>query len=142
MSNAPPAAKPLPPPEHPNDPHLSALAAALLEAGQALLAAGAALPAAAPDAGPGGEVRSYHFTPAVLEHEKELLRRYRTDNFLGLLTEAHNLLLGLVKVMQSVHGDVRVKGYVIKSLGCLLDQATALLLRMKNVYGRVIPLEK
>lgn len=39
--------------------------------------------------------------------------------------------------MKSVHNDVRVRGYVISSLGCLLEQASALLLRMRNLYTNV-----
>ena len=47
------------------------------------------------------------------------------------------LLVGLVKVMRSTPHNIRVKGYVIASLGCLLDQASALVLRMRNVYDKV-----
>ena len=47
------------------------------------------------------------------------------------------LLVGLVKVMKNTHHDVRVTGYVIASLGCLLEQVSALVLRMKNVYDKV-----
>ena len=47
------------------------------------------------------------------------------------------LLVGLVKVMKNTHHDVRVNGYVIASLGCLLEQVSALVLRMKNVYDKV-----
>ncbi|MFR8276246.1 MAG: hypothetical protein ACLU98_07890 [Desulfovibrio fairfieldensis] len=39
--------------------------------------------------------------------------------------------------MKSTHHDVRVKGYVIASLGCLLEQASNLVLRMRNVYDRM-----
>ncbi len=47
------------------------------------------------------------------------------------------LLVGVVKIMKSTHHDVRVKGYVIASLGCLLEQASNLVLRMRNVYDRM-----
>ena len=58
-----------------------------------------------------------------------------------MLEEAHTLLVGLAKLMRSVHKDVRVRGYVIASLGAQLDHASALLLRMRNVYDAVVPLQ-
>lgn len=84
-----------------------------------------------------GETRCYYFSPETARHERELLRRYHAEDFRGLLTETHMLLVGLVKVMKSTHHDVRLKGHVIASLGCLLEQASALVLRMKNVYDKV-----
>lgn len=83
----------------------------------------------------GGEIRSYYLSPGTVQHERELLKRYRVQDLHGLLAETHMLLVGLVKVMKNTHHDVRVKGYVIASLGCLLEQACALVLRMRNVYG-------
>ena len=47
------------------------------------------------------------------------------------------LLVGVVKIMKSTHHDVCLKGYVIASLGCLLEQASNLVLRMRNVYDRM-----
>lgn len=84
-----------------------------------------------------GETRCYYLSPGTVQHERELLRRYRAEDFRGLLAETHMLLVGLVKVMQNTHHDARVKGYVIASLGCLLEQVSALVLRMKNVYDKV-----
>ena len=90
-----------------------------------------------PAAGANGETRCYYLSPRTVQHERELLRRYRAEDFRGLLAETHMLLVGLVKVMKNTHHDVRVKGYVIASLGCLLEQVSALVLRMKNVYDKV-----
>lgn len=84
-----------------------------------------------------GETRCYYLPPGTVQHERELLRRYRAEDFRGLLAQTHMLLVGLVKVMKNTHHDVRVKGYVIASLGCLLEQVSALVLRMKNVYDKV-----
>ncbi len=84
-----------------------------------------------------GETRCYYLSPGTVQHERELLKRYRAEDFRGLLAETHMLLVGLVKVMKNTHHDVRVKGYVIASLGCLLEQVSALVLRMKNVYDKV-----
>lgn len=84
-----------------------------------------------------GETRCYYLSPGTVQNERELLRRYRAEDFRGLLAETHMLLVGLVKVMKNTHHDVRVKGYVIASLGCLLEQVSALVLRMKNVYDKV-----
>ena len=84
-----------------------------------------------------GETRCYYLSPGAVQHERELLRRYRAEDFRGLLAETHMLLVGLVKVMKNTHHDVRVKGYVIASLGCLLEQVSALVLRMKNVYDKI-----
>ena len=84
-----------------------------------------------------GETRCYYLSPGTVRHEREFLRRYRAEDFRGLLAETHLLLVGLVKIMKSTHHDVRVKGYVIASLGCLLEQVSALVLRMKNVYDKV-----
>lgn len=87
--------------------------------------------------GEGGETRCYYLSPATVQHEKELLKRYHAEDFRGLLAETHALLVGLVKIMKNTHPNVRVKGYVISSLGCLLEQASSLVLRMRNVYDRV-----
>ena len=84
-----------------------------------------------------GETRCYYLSPGTVQHERELLKRYRAEDFRGLLAETHRLLVGLVKVMKNTHHDVRVKGYVIASLGCLLEQVSALVLRMKNFYDKV-----
>ena len=84
-----------------------------------------------------GETRSYYFSPAVLRHERELLRKYRANDFLDLLAETHKLLIGLVKTMKSVHSDARLRGNVVASLGCLLEHASSLILRMQNVYANV-----
>lgn len=84
-----------------------------------------------------GETRSYYFSPSTLQHERELLEKYRAKDFHDLLDQAHIHLVGLVKVMKSVHSEVRVRGYVISSLGCLLEQTSALLLRMRNLYAKV-----
>ena len=86
-----------------------------------------------------GETRCYYFSPGAAQHERELLSHYGAQDLRGLLGEAHMLLAGLVKVMKSVSRDVRVRGHVIVSLGRLLDQVSALLLRMKNVYDKVEP---
>ena len=89
-----------------------------------------------------GEIRSFYFPASTIHRERDLLLKYRAEDFQGLLEEVHTLLVGLVKVMRSVHKDVRVKGYVISSLGAQIDHASALVLRMRNVYEDVIPVEK
>jgi len=90
-----------------------------------------------PATGATGETRCYYLSPGTVQHERELLRRYRAEDFRGLLAETHMLLVGLVKVMKNTHHDIRVKGYVIASLGCLLEQVSSLVIRMKNVYDTV-----
>lgn len=129
---------------------LAALAASLQETAQALFAisstknmanepkAAAAKPVREQD----GEIRAYYFPPAAVNMERDLLRKYHTQDFQGLLEEAHTLLVGLVKLMHSVHKDVRVRGYVISSLGAQIDHASALLLRMRHVYEKVMPVQK
>lgn len=84
-----------------------------------------------------GETRCYYLSPGTVQHEQELLKRYHVDDFRGLLAETHMLLAGLVKIMRSTPHNMRVKGYVIASLGCLLEQASALVLRMRNVYDKL-----
>lgn len=84
-----------------------------------------------------GETRCYYLSPGAVRHERELLQRYRVEDFGELLAEAHMLLVGLVKLMKTTPHEVRVRGYVVASLGCALEQASALLLRMRNVYGQV-----
>ena len=139
LKSAPPSS------EHPDPSDLAALAAALQQTAAALLAFQAKQSPKEPEepafralaCGDEGEIRSYYFSPAAVHLEKELLRKYRTSDFQGLLEEGHTLLVGLAKLMRSVNRDVRVKGYVISSLGAQLDHASALLLRMRNVYDRV-----
>ena len=130
-------------------PDLAALAVSLQETAQALLTFSATN--ADEDTSPSpakpvrdrdGETRSFYFPPASVNMERELLRKYRAQDFQGLLEEVHTLLVGLVKLMQSVHKDVRVRGYVIASLGAQIDHASALVLRMRHVYDGVMPVEK
>ena len=126
-------------------PDLTALAAALQEAAQALLAIHAPNEpeeAAAPVRSDDGETRSFYFPPSSVHLERELLRKHRAKDFQGLLEEVHVLLVGLVKLMQSVHKDARVRGYVISSLGAQVGHASALVLRMRNVYDGVIPVQR
>lgn len=145
----------------PRHPDLAALAAALQEIARALPAcaaanapeppnATAAESTGAPEAAKaaalrpaalerGGETRAFYFSPAALHMERELLRKYRAQDFQGLLEEAHALLVGLVSLMRSVPKEVRVRGHVISSLGAQLDHACALLLRMRHVYEKVMP---
>lgn len=142
-------------PPSPNRTELAALAQKLQETAQALfMLCGEAPPAGNEtergmpngsgtplskngDFGAAGETRSYYFSPSTLQHERELLEKYRAKDFHDLLDQAHIHLVGLVKLMKSVHSDVRVRGYVISSLGCLLEQTSALLLRMRNLYAKV-----
>ncbi len=84
-----------------------------------------------------GETRCYRFSPSTIRHERELLKKYHAEDFRGLIAETHVLLVGMVKLMKSVHPDARMRGYVISSLGCLLEQASTLTLRMQNVYSKV-----
>ncbi|MCD7983444.1 MAG: ATPase [Desulfovibrio sp.] len=84
-----------------------------------------------------GETRCYYLSPSMLKHERELFQRYRVDDFNGLIAEAHDLLAGLVKVMKSTHPDARLRGRSVSSLGSLLEQASSLLVRMRNLYEKV-----
>jgi len=84
-----------------------------------------------------GETRCYYLSPGTVQHERELLKRYHAEDFRGLLTETHMLLAGVVKIMKTTPHNIRVKGYVIASLGCLLEQASALTLRMRNLYDKL-----
>lgn len=84
-----------------------------------------------------GETRCYYLSPSVMQHEKELLKKYNANNFYDLLAEVHKLLIGVVKLMQSTHKDVRLRGNVLISIGALLDQVAALVTRMMNVYSRL-----
>lgn len=90
-----------------------------------------------PRAAENGETRCYYLSPGAVQHERELLKRYRAEDFRGLLAQTHMLLVGLVRIMKSTPHELRVRGYVVASLGCLLEQASALVLRMKNVYDKV-----
>lgn len=84
-----------------------------------------------------GATRCYHFSASALRHERELLKKYHAEDFRGLIVQTNTLLVGVVKLMKSVHPDARMRGYVVSSLGCLLEQAATLTLRMHNVYSRV-----
>ncbi len=124
------------PNSHPPD--LTAIAATLTEAAQALQSfSSATLPQRkeAPDAA--GETRCYYLSPATLRQERELLQKYRADDFHGLLTETHTLLAGLVKVMMSTHPDARLRGRSVSSLGASLEQVVTLLVRMRNIYDKM-----
>lgn len=121
-------------------PDLPAIAAMLTEAAQALTALSGTRPPEsnkAAQASAAGETRCYYLSPALLQHERELLQRYRADDFNGLLAEAHTLLAGLVKIMKSTHSEARLRGRSISSLGVLLEQVSSLLVRMRNVYEKV-----
>lgn len=125
---------------NPPTPDLTAIAAMLSETAQALQNFSSTKFAQAEnvvDTAPTGETRCYYLSPATLRHERELLQRYRTDDFQGLLHEAHLLLAGLVKIMKSTHPDARLRGHSVSSLGTLLEQVSSLLLRMRNVYDKV-----
>ena len=84
-----------------------------------------------------GETRCWHYSPETLHEERELLKKYHAEDLPGLLNETHSMLIGLIKLMQNINPNTRVKGYVIISLGKLLGQVSALILRMRNVYGNV-----
>ncbi len=128
---------------HPSDSRpqgspLGAIAARLSEAAQALRDLSDASPPPAQEASESlGETRCYYLSPATLKHERELLRKYQVDDFQGLLTEAHTLLAGLVKIMRSTHPETRLRGHVVASLGASLEQVVALLVRMRHVYAKV-----
>jgi len=90
-----------------------------------------------PNLADGGETRCWHYPPSALQRERELLRKYGVEDFSGLLAETHLLLAGLTKVMKGFNPDIRVKGYVISSLGSLLEQSVTLVSRMQYVYSNV-----
>lgn len=125
-------------------PDFVALAASLQQTAQSLLACApqeSTSFTAKPSTSQDGETRSFYFPPAAVHMERELLRKYRAEDFQGLLEEVYTLLVGLVKIMQSVHKDVRVRGYVISSLGTQLEHASALVLRMRHIYEKVVPVQ-
>lgn len=123
---------------NPQSPDLTAIAVMLNEATKALLAFSATPPTEKTlQSIATGETRCYYLSPAMLKHERELLKRYRVDDFNGLIAEAHTLLAGLVKVMKSTHPDARLRGRSVSSLGSLLEQVSSLLVRMCNVYEKV-----
>ena len=127
-----------PPASQPPSPDLPAIAALLHETAQALQAfSGTKQPQIKEAADSTGETRCYYLPPATLKHERELLQKYRADDFRGLLAEAHTLLAGLVKIMRSTHPDARLRGHVVSSLGASMEQVSALLVRMRNVYDKV-----
>ena len=137
MSIPSPKAKPSPrPASHSSIPQFSRIAASLQAACNALrsLDGENTFNPPLPEA---GETRCYYLSPSVAQHEKELLKKYNADNFYDLLAEVHKLLIGVVKLMQSTHKDVRLRGYVLISIGTLLDQVAALVTRMMNVYSRL-----
>lgn len=117
---------------------LAAIASMLNEAAQALIAFSGIQPPEKPKHfAATGETRYYYLSPSVLKHERELLQKYRVEDFNGLIAEAHNLLAGLVKVMKSTHPEARLRGRSVSSLGSLLEQVSSLLVRMRNLYERV-----
>lgn len=119
-------------------PDLTAIAVMLDEAAKALLSSSDTLSTEkAEHCVAAGETRCYYLSPSMLKHERELLQKYRVEDFNGLIAEAHNLLAGLVKVMKSTHPDARLRGRSISSLGSLLEQVSSLLVRMRNLYERV-----
>ena len=123
-----------------SSPDFTAIAAMLYETAQAIQRLSDTKPSQikkTTDSPPMGETRCYYLAPANLKHERELLQRYRVDDFCGLLAEAHLLLAGLVKVMKSTHPDARLRGHSVSSLGTLLEQVSGLLLRMRNVYDKI-----
>lgn len=126
------------PSPNPQSSDLNAIAAMLTEAAQALIAFSGIPPTEkAEHSAAAGETRCYYLSPAMLKHERELLQKYRVEDFNGLIAEAHNLLAGLVKVMKSTHPDTRLRGRSLSSLGSLLEQVSSLLVRMRNVYEKV-----
>ena len=123
---------------NPQSNDLTAIAAILIEAAQALGTFSGTPPIEKTQhIAATGETRCYYLSSAMLKHERELLQRYRVDDFNGLLEEAHTLLAGLVKVMKSTHPDARLRGRSVSSLGSLLEQVSSLLVRMRNVYEKV-----
>ncbi len=126
------------PSPNPQSPDLTAIAAMLTEAAQALVAFSGTSPTGkAEHSAATGETRCYYLSPAMLKHERELFQRYRVDDFNGLIAEAHTLLAGMVKVMKSTHPDARLRGRSVSSLGSLLEQVSSLLVRMRNLYEKV-----
>ena len=126
-------------------PDFTALAKVLQEASNALLALREQpqeRPAKPANWADEGETRSFYFPPAAIHMEKDLLRKYRVNDFRGLLEKAHSLLAGLVRLMQSTHKEARLKGQAIVSLGDQLDRSAALLLRMSHTYDKVLPLRE
>lgn len=123
-----------------SSPDLTAIAAMLNEAARALSGMPATEPPQIKNSAYStneGETRCYYLSPSVLKHERELLQKYRVEDFNGLIAEAHTLLAGLVKVMKSTHPDTRLRGRSLSSLGSLLEQVSSLLVRMRNVYEKV-----
>lgn len=125
------------PSPNPQSSDLTAIAAMLNEAAQALIAfSGTPSNEKAVHTAAAGETRCYYLSPAMLKHERELLQRYRVDDFNGLLVEAHSLLAGLVKIIKSTHPDARLRGRSVANLGSLLEQVSSLLVRMCNIYEK------
>ena len=102
------------PSSHPSIPEFAQLAASLQAACDALRSFDSenAIPQSALEA---SEMRSYYLSPSVVQHEKELLKNYNANSSYDLLAEVHKLLIGVMKLMQSTHKNVRLRGYVFLS---------------------------
>ena len=154
-----PQSSPSPSPSNPPD--LAALAEKFQEATQALLAfcragspeqAAMAEEEAAPDdaalsddedesADDQGETRSYYFSPFTLKNERALLEEYDTDDFRGLLLEAHLSLSGMVELMKNIEMETKLNSTVIYSLGCLLERVSSLVFKIQDAYSTMEPVE-
>lgn len=115
-------AAPQPPSSPPHSPSQSELAKRIerfQKAAQDLLALyepGAPSPDGVPHPATGtdGETRCYYLSPGAVRHERELLQRYRVEDFGELLAEAHMLLVGLVKIMKTTR-PMRCESKVMSS---------------------------
>ena len=89
-----------------------------------------------------GEVRCYYFSPSVLRHERELLKKYGEENIFGLLLNVHDSAWGLAEIMKNINREVSIKSSVVFSLGCLFEHIADLVFRIQDTYGDVERVEE
>ena len=84
-----------------------------------------------------GEERCYYFSPFTLRNERDLLLRYRVEDFDELLMRAYDSLHGIVGTMKNIQTDTPISSTIVFGLGYALEHVAMLISAIQDAYSTV-----
>jgi len=133
--------KPLPHPSVPSSPSpdLTAIAAMLNEAAQALLNVSRPSEAAdvAEEARSGDEIRCYRFSPLAIRGEQELFDEQGAEDLREILSNAASSIMAFTVLLERIDAEAELEGVVVHILARELKRVENLLFKIQDTYSTV-----
>ena len=125
-------------------PDLTAIAAMLTEASQALLNFGKVPKtedAPEVEASPQDEIRCYRFSPLAVRCEQELFEAQGAESLRELLFDASSSVTAFTALLEQIDAEAELEGVVVHILARELRRVENLLFKIQDAYSTVEPID-